>query len=319
MDGIDRRAARLVKRYWNENLLDRLKVREYYKRCEPTLEWDRHSLRIAFDFLRFSAKRGKSNENLAQGDVTSWQIACESPERVSPRRRSGRELRFAPSHVRLLKPFLNWLFERRIVRRRLELPKGKNSPGTSVTPHVFQSLQRRARSDEDLSLAVRVALLLIIMCARYPHEVALLSVRDIRKEKRGQIVWVQFPRGLEQSLEGPDAALLLQLVKHRRATNCEWLFRSKPRPETHLTSDGLCRVIHKAGINVNLNHLRNAAFRDCLKEFTPGEAAEIRGMHQSVVQHWERRGYTLRNAHREYVNDLCRRARYRPRDARIAS
>lgn len=319
MQRIDRRAARVVKCYWNKYLLKRLKVREHYKRRDPTLESDRCSLWIAFDFLRFAARNGRPAEHLTQRDVTKWQSSCESSARVSRGPRQGRELRFAPSHVCRLKPFLNWLFDERIVCRRLELPKGKISAGTSVTPRILQALEQHARFDEALPLVVRVALLLMIMCARYPHELVALSLRAIHKDQRGKIVWVQFPRGQAQPLEAEDAALILRLVRQRRGSKCKWLFRSKPRPETHLSSHGLCGLIREAGIKLNLNHVRNAAFRDSLKEFTPGEAAEIRGMRYSVAQHWEKRGHTLSNAHREYVNDLSRRARRRRRAERIAA
>lgn len=317
MERFDRRAQRIVQRYWNERRCARLEVRKHYKRRDPTLESDRSSLWIAFDFLRFAVKRGTAAEAITQRDVTVWQIACESSRPTTPRRQ-GRELRLARSHVSRLKPFLDWLFETRIVSRRLELPTGKISAGTSVTPDVLQALERRARFDERVPLAVRVALLLIIMCARYPHELIALRLREIRKEQRGKIVWVQFPKGHAQPLEGQDAALILRLVRERRAAKCEWLFRSKPRPETHLSSNGLSGLIDEAGIKVNLNHLRNAAFRDSLKDFTPSEAAEIRGMRQSVAQHWEKRGYTVSHAEREYVNDLSRRARRRRRVGRIA-
>lgn len=322
MGRIDARAAEPVRDYWDSYLLLRVGLRGHYKLRDVTLESDRASLWVAFEFVRHVLQRRETLADLREKDVCDWQYECEaagSRGKTSDRRVEGAERprsspakrdrtseaapSFAPSDIPRLKPFLNWLFDTNRVRRRFDLPKGIVSDAVSAEDETFRAIQARARNDARLPLLVRVALLLLTMCVRYPYEIARVRVKGVRREGR-HLVWVRFERGMRQPLEGRDAQLVLQL--RDRARGSPWLFPSKPRPGQAMTPHGLCGLIDAAGIDVNLNHLRNAAFRDFLKEFEPEEAVQILGLSPSVAQHWRKRGFGGTRGQREHVNELSR-------------
>jgi hypothetical protein len=73
-----------------------------------------------------------------------------------------------------------------------------------------------------------------------------------------------------------------------------------------MLSESLCKLIHDAGIDVNLNELRNAAFRDAAKDFEPIELAQIVGLNSEVAFFWNQRGLGLSTRQKEYVNRRCR-------------
>lgn len=276
-------AVVIVKQFWRFHLAERVALRRMRKRVDRTLEADRATLRIAFHFLRFVYDmRKRSVETMTGTDVDAW-------IRQAPR-----------SHVPRLRPFLRWLANAGIVQHRFTLPSGSITPANGASESRFQALLQRARGDATLPLHVRVALLLMTTCARYPHEIVELRASNVYS--RANTTWIQFTHGMRQPLDGPDAQLLRSLVTQQRKAHSPWLFASKPRPEAHLTSNGLCRLIDAAGVAINLNHLRNAACRDLLRDFTPMELCEILGMGAGVAGHWQRRGYTLTRTQRDYVN-----------------
>lgn len=284
-------AALMVKQYWRFYLAERVALRQTRKLVDRTLESDRAMLTIAFAFLRYVLLTRKHTiPSISNGDVTAW---------IRQARRS---------HVPRLKPFLHWLFDARLVRHRLDVPTEPISPGTGTPAPIYRAIQRRARADSTLPLLVRMALLLITKCARYPREIVQLRLSDLRHAGR-DVVWIRFAHGMPQPLEGPDALLIKDLYTQRRRKGGSWLFPSKPRPEAHMTSQGICGLIHEAGITVNLNQLRNAAFRDALKDFTPMELCEILGMSAGVAQHWKRRGFNLTRSQKAYANKLSRTRR----------
>ena len=277
-------AAVLVKQFWRFYLAGRAELRRTHKLVDGTLESDRSVLRIAFGFLRYVlATRKRAIAEMTSSDVNAWM-------RQAPR-----------SQVPRLRSFLAWLYRARIVRCHFTLPSGSVTPAKATPQPTYQDLQRRARLDTALPLIVRVALLIMTKCARYPREIVALGLSDIRRQG-GDVMWIRFAHGMAQPLEGQDAHLLKALATQRRSEHRPWLFPSKPRPETHMTSSGLCRIIDAAGITVNLNELRNAAFRDLLKDFTPMELCNVLGMGPGVAEHWRRRGYTLTRSQKDYVN-----------------
>lgn len=281
-------AALTVKQYWRLYLAQRVALRQTRKLVDRTLESDRAMLAIAFGFLRYVLLARKHTiASMTNGDVTAW---------IRQARRS---------HVPRLKPFLHWLFDAGLVRHRLDVPTEPISRGTGTPAPIYRAIQQRARADPALPLPVRVALLLITKCARYPREIVKLRVTDLRRSGR-DVVWIRFVHGLRQPLEGPDAQIIKDLCRHRRHKYGPWLFPSKPRPEAHMTSQGICGLIREAGITVNVNQLRNAAFRDALKDFTPMELCEILGMSAGVAEHWKRRGFNLTRSQKAHANKLSR-------------
>ena len=280
-------AALVVRQYWQFYLRERVELRRARKLVDRTLESDRAALNIAFEFLQFIDEgRKRSLATLRAADVDAWM-------RQAPR-----------SHVPRLRPFLAWSFRAGLVKHRFTLPSAGISPATALSDASYHAIQRRALTVASVPLAVRVAVLLVARCARYPREIVELRLTDLRRVNG--TIWIRFTHGMQQPIDGADAQLVATLAAQQRRKGTPWLFPSKPRPEAHVTAHGLCQNIDAAGFTANLNHLRNAACRDLLKDFTPTELCEILGMGLHVADHWQRRGYPLTRSERSYVNQRSR-------------
>ena len=237
----------LLDQYWTFHL--RPLVRQRQRRVlklDPTLESDRMLLTHAAAFAGVFARSGSIvaalDQDFIDRYVTDTSVACRTA----------------------LRRFVHWLRATRCVAKPLEVPIVDSQRHRALSRLDLLSILHRARTDETLTLEVRAALLILILCMRHVVECVRLTSTSIKRFKDGSIE-IAFLKGVSAPLAGDDARIILQWAKGKT----HGLFPSRQRLGAAMTAETLSRHIQDAGIGVKLGDLRAAAELNSANSATP--------------------------------------------------
>lgn len=204
-------------------------------------------------------------------------------------------LQHRKTHRIFLRRFLAWAVASDLAIRGLEVPRLAGTPARGVALEVYRGAVRRALTDEDLSLTLRVAILFMTFFKRSVSEIASMRKKSIRPQP--DEVHIAFTRGPVLSAAGTVGQLISRL--HARAG--VYLFPHATTPGTPVSAQHL-RAQLRPLCGGNLRQFENAAIRDILNDYEAAEVAKILGFSASFAQEWKRRLGAVSRAVKEYLS-----------------
>jgi hypothetical protein len=243
-------------------------------------------IRIALELLAWLRERGKSLQELSQGDLEEWGTG-----------RPG-------TRAYLVNGFLKWAHARRLADKIL-LPV----PQRAEPSHFLEDDQRwdeldRCLSDETMSLPARVAGALLFLYGLQPTRLVSLKADDVQHEEGDTYLMVGNGR---LPLPPALARLTADLRDHGRIASAigrvakerSWLFHgvAAGRP---LSESGLRRHLENAGIHTRAAH--NTALVELAADLPAPVMAETLGIHIETAVKWSK------YARRDWTDYLAARA-----------
>lgn len=243
------------------------------KRFDPSLYSYVELLRRSADFLSHIAAMNIAIADTYQSHVDAYVISRPRYYRAKVAR------------------FVDWLTETGKIQRWLKVKQPASVAVTESSAQEYLGWLSEVRFNSKLSLEVRAAVILVALSLQPCRDIIRLRKSSIKKHD-GDRVEVVFPHGLSQLFGGIEADLLWNLAVQSK----DWIFASPWRRLGHRATVG--RLVHAAGINVSLRHLRNAGVRLYLEHCDPGELAQMLGWHLGTADAWRKRvGLGLRDGY----------------------